>query len=201
MNPHRGKKLGRIFVELGVLNGEQEKAALACAKERAIPFGQACVALGFVTEETVVRGLSMQLGAPSVSLQGISVSEEARRLIPARLAERERVVPVSLIPAGPGGRVGTLVIAIASPKNLMELDELSFITGCRISAVIASDSDIDRALLVVYGIDSQAHTRAHQMVDPGSHIESLVESDDLPLANDPLDFLPTVDLPAQRSHR
>src|SRR4051794_4083880 len=121
MNGGRGKKkLGTIFVELGVLTPEQEQKAVAFAHQSALPFGQACVRLGFVDESTVVKGLSMQLGAPSVSLQGLSVSPAVRGLIPARLAEKERVVPISVIPSANGMGLPTLVIAIASPKNLVE---------------------------------------------------------------------------------
>ena len=207
MSAGRGKKLGTIFVELGVLTPEQERAALAFARKSALPFGQACVRLGLIDEATVVKGLSMQLGAPSVSLQGITVSPAVRALIPARLAEKERVVPVSVIPASGAGRgLPTLVIAIASPKNLVELDELSFITGHRISPVIASDSDIDGALMSVYGIDVHRRTSVGNVIDLVEAPSSLDElQSDVNVVDQAhtlaVDFLPTVEIDEPRARR
>jgi len=205
MSAQRGKKkLGMIFVELGVITVEQEEQALAFARKNALPFGQACVRLGFVDEDTVVKGLSMQLGAPSVSLRGITVAPPVRALIPARLAER--VVPVSVIPGANGVGLSTLVVAIASPKNLVELDELSFITGHRISPVIASDSDIDAALMAVYGIDVNRRTSVGNVLDlvePAGSFEELENDVNVVKHAHTLavDFLPTVELDLERGPR
>lgn len=199
MSGSRGKKLGTIFVELGVLTPEQEQKALAYARANALPFGQACVRLGLIDEGTVVKGLSMQLGAPSVSLQGITVSPAVRGLIPARLAEKERVVPISVIPGTNGMGLATLVVAIASPKNLVELDELSFITGHRISPVIASDSDLDAALMSVYGIDVNRRTSVGNVLDLVDAVSTLDDlQSDVNVVDQAhtlaVDFLPTVEI-------
>lgn len=162
---HRGKKLGRIFVALGVLDEDQEKAALEYSTKWGVPFGRACVKLRFLDEKTVVAALSMQLGLPSVSLANVNVLPDVVAMIPAELAEKNRLVPVALV----GGGKGTLVVAMASPKNLAIVDEIAFRTGRRISPVLAPDSEIDAALLRYYGLDVNRHTRGSAMVELDDH--------------------------------
>lgn len=190
---HRGKKLGQIFVGLGVLDPDQEKAALEYSSRFGVPFGRACVKMGFLDEQTVVQALSMQLGIPSVSLTSVSVPPEVVALVPGELAELHRLVPVAV--TGPGK--GMLVVAMASPKNLAIVDEIAFRTGRRISPVIAPDTEIEAALLKYYGLDVNRHTKASSMVEldgfDGESLElgDVVVHDRQKLAED---FLPTVEI-------
>lgn len=188
---HRGKKLGRIFVALGVLDEDQEKAALEYSAKWSVPFGRACVKMGLLDEQTVVQALSMQLGIPSVTLSSVTVATEVIAMIPAELAEKHRLVPVAVV----GGGKGALVVAMASPKNLAIVDEIAFRSGRRISPVLAPDSEIDAALLRYYGLDVNRHTRGSAMVELEEHegngleLADVVVQDRQTLASD---FLPTV---------
>lgn len=198
----RGKKLGTILVELGLLDLDQEKAALEYARQWGIPFGRACVRMGFVDDELVVRALAVQMGAPSVSLAGIEVADEVLALLPKKYAEKHRAVPISLLPGSGLSRKGALVIAVATPKNVGVLDELSSVTGHRVSVVLASESDIDNALLRGYGLEIEAHTRASRMVDLERGVVD--ESSDR-VVRDPLElameFLPTLEVAPHTNRR
>src|SRR5688572_30571514 len=103
----RGKKLGEILIERGVIDADQAKAALENAKRWSMPFGKACVKMGFCDENTIVQGLAAQIGAPSVSLKGVVPAPEVIRKISAEQAETFRVIPISVV-GGPGR--GTLVV-------------------------------------------------------------------------------------------
>lgn len=191
----QGKKLGTILVGLGLLDADQERAALEYSARWGLPFGQTCVRMGLLDEQTVTQGLSVQMGAPSIALAGLSVPPEVLALVPASIAERDRVVPLRL-DRGAGRPV--LMVAVSNPRNLGPLDELAFRTGTRVSAVLASDADLDAALLRLYGIDVQRHTKASSMVDlemesapdsAAAGVEAQIIHDPLTLA---LDFLPVV---------
>lgn len=193
----RGKKLGTIFVALGVLDSDQEKAALENAKTWGVPFGRACVKMGFFEDDTVVQGLSIQLGVPSVSLAGLELPDSVRTLLSREMAEKHRVVPVGVTPGA--GRKGTLLLALSSPKKSPVMDELAFATGHKIAPVIASDTDIDAALLRLYGVEVDRHSRASTMVDldiddgiaAGAPFELDLDRD---AASHVTDFLPSIDL-------
>jgi type IV pilus assembly protein PilB len=59
--------------------------------------------------------------------------------VPASVAHRRRLLPLHR-----SGR--TLTVAMADPSDLGTLDELRFLTGCRVHAVVASERAIDEAL-------------------------------------------------------
>ncbi len=205
----RGKKLGEILLERGVIDADQSKSALDYAKRWGIPFGQACVKMGFVDEATVAQGLAEQMGAPSVSLKGVTPAAEILAKLTPEQAEKYRAVPISLTGGtgqGPGEFPGgartrgprTLVVAVSSSRELSTLDEMAFVTGHRISPVIATDSDVDEALFRLYGRDVQRHTKSSTMVDLELEAFQNGDGDVGELVHDPLrlalDFLPTVSI-------
>ena len=192
---YRGMKLGRIFVGMGLLDPDQERAALEYASKRGLRFGAACVRMGFLDEWTIAQGLAVQAGFPTVSLSGVEVPTDVLARIPAAKAEKHRMIPLQVV-RGMGR--DTLVVALADPRNLDAVDEIAFLTGTRLSVVIASDREIDQALLRFYGVKIDRHTRAARMVEfeeDGALPEAdVVEQPEV--VNDPLrlalDFLPTV---------
>ena len=194
MGQFSNKKLGAIFQELGLIDVEQEKAALAFSKKNGVPFGRACVKMGFLDDPTVVQGLAMQMGAPSISLRSVTVSPDILAKVPSRSAEAHRCIPIAIQP-GPGK--GTLVLAIASPRNLKAIDEIQFMTGHRVSAVIASDADIDAALQRFYGVEVDRHSRSTNMVEFEMDSQ-VVELANAEIISDPLEFLPTITVNTNR---
>lgn len=185
----KGRKLGRIFVELGLLDEDQEKAALEHSRAWGVPFGQACVKMGFMDAEMVMRALAVQAGAPSVSLGGLEIPLEVVNLVPKKIAEAHRVVAISLVmPAK--GRTGTLVVAATAPLPMGVMDDLGFSSGHRISLVIASDKDVSDVLYRYYGIDLDRHIRSNQMVELSPEDEIGVVRDPIELARE---FLPGSD--------
>ncbi|HVO30994.1 MAG TPA: hypothetical protein VMV18_09665 [bacterium] len=187
----KGRKLGRIFVELGLLDEDQEKAALEYARVWGVHFGQACVKMGFMDEELVMRALAVQAGAPSVSLAGLEIPMDVVDLVPKKIAEEHRVVALSLVQPAKG-RKGTLVVAATKPLPMGVMDDLGFSTGHKVSLVIASDKDVSDVLYRYYGIDLDRHIRSNQMVDLSPEDDIGVVRDPLELANE---FLPSIDLP------
>lgn len=196
-NKWQGKKLGTILVGLGLIDADQERAALEYSARWGLPFGQTCVRMGLLDEHTVTQGLSVQMGAPSVALAGLAVAPEVLALVPASIAERDRVIPLR-VDRGAGRAV--LLVAVSNPRNLGPLDELTFRTGMRVSPVLASDADLDAALFRFYGLDVQRHTKASSMVElelEGA-LHSSAGGSDAQIIHDPLtlalDFLPVVRL-------
>lgn len=190
----RGKKLGTILVDIGLLDADQVIAALEYSRQWGIQFGQACIKMGFIEEDLLVRALAVQAGAPSVKLAGIVVSDEVVELVPQKIAIKHRAIPISLLPSSGNSRKGTLVMAVSSPKHIGVADELTQITGQKLSFVITSDREIDDALLALYGFEVDAHTRATHMVDLEQH--ELAGSERL--VHDPrelaMEFLPNLEL-------
>ena len=150
MNHLKGRKIGEILVSMGLLNEAGVQEALEYSEAWLCPFGQSCIELGLLDERTLTRALAVQLGAPAVDLATIDVTPDVLAMVSSRMAVERRVIPLAIVRNGAARP--TLVIAVSNPKNTA-LDELAFSTGHRISPVLASDADIDAALVRMYRMD------------------------------------------------
>lgn len=150
MNHLKGRKIGEILVAMGILNESSIREALEYSEAWLCPFGQSCIELGLCDDKTLTRALAVQLGAPAVDLQSIDVTPDILAMISSKMAVERRVIPLAVVRNGAARP--TLVVAVSNPKNTA-LDELAFSTGHRISPVLASDADIDAALIRMYRMD------------------------------------------------
>jgi len=174
MDELKGKRIGEILVSLGILDGLRLNEALEYSKAWMVPFGQACVDLGYCTEDDVVRAVAIQMGAPAVRLDGFTVAGEVLARVPRTVAARCRVMPVAVTPS-PGGGRPTLVVAVSRPRDIAVWDDLAFSTQCRISMVVTSDSDLDAALVRFYGVDPTVHGGASTEEESAPGIAHLVD--------------------------
>jgi type IV pilus assembly protein PilB len=139
----RGPKLGEMLLEAGQIAQAQLDAALTLQRQERLRVGQALVKLGFASERAVLEALARQLGSKLVDLTTTEVPSNLSAIFPARVLLLHQAVPIELINVG---RRGTLVVAMADPANLIALDELAFISGKQILAVLASEHQIEAAL-------------------------------------------------------
>lgn len=141
------KRLGEILVELGVLDGLQLQSALAYQRKWGVPLGQVVVDLRFCTAKQVLEALANQTGVPAMDLDGQRMKAALADLVPRRLAELHRVVPLWL----EGPRDMVLVVAIAAPASLQSLDAVrSVARKARVVPWLATDAAIGRAIERLY---------------------------------------------------
>ena len=81
---------------------------------------------------------------PSTRVNSYTVNAEAVESLPEKVARRHMAFP--LLKVG-----STLVVAIASPKNLHALDDLRFASGCDVQMMVAMETEIQAALDKYYG--------------------------------------------------
>lgn len=131
--------LGALLIQRGLLTDEQLESAIAKQGKSGRRLGHVLVDLGFVTPEAVLEALSQQLGIPTVRVNAYTINAEAIKALPEKVARRHTAFPLQRIGA-------TLVVALASPKDLTALDDLRFASGCEIQTVLALESEIETAL-------------------------------------------------------
>ena len=171
MSHLKGLKIGEILIAMGLLNEKAVRETLEYAEAWLCPFGQACIELGLVDDRALTRALSIQLGAPAVALGSVDVTADVLALVPARTAAERRVIPLAII-RNASARP-TLVLAVSNPKTTA-LDELAFSTGHRISPVLASDADIDAALVRMYRIDPTTYAENSVDLSDGPGLEHVI---------------------------
>ncbi|NVJ05141.1 general secretion pathway protein GspE [Myxococcus sp. AM001] len=143
------KRLGDILLERGVVDALQLHSALAYQRKWGVPLGQVVVDQRFSTTQQVLEALALQAGMQTVDLDVQPPDASLTWLIPERVAEAHRVVPLKL--EGQGGRDSVLVVAIAAPASLASLDAVKSVSGKpRVVAKLASDAAIRRAIGRLY---------------------------------------------------
>ena len=144
------KRLGDMLVEAGVISNEQLLLALEYQRQqpKKIRLGVALVEKGFTTEDTIVEVLKQQLNIDSVSLVGVKIPSEITRLVSdAALLKKYAMIPYAWDEKNTSG----LKVAMEDPMDIMAIDDLAIVTGMDIIPVIASNSEIVRAIDKYYG--------------------------------------------------
>ncbi len=87
--------------------------------------------------------MSKQYHVPSINLDDFQIDPDVLKLINEEVAQKHQVVPVH--------RSGSsLVIAMADPSNIYAIDDVKFLTGYNIEVVVASETQIAKAIERAY---------------------------------------------------
>ncbi|MCP4571193.1 MAG: Flp pilus assembly complex ATPase component [bacterium] len=138
------KKLGQILVDAKKITDEQLELALREQRQTGEKLGAIFQRLGICTEKDIARVLAGQAGVSYVSLADEWIEREAVDAVPAELAEKHRLIPISL-------KENTLVVAMSNPLDLDTIDALGRLTGRYVEVVHATETDVQEALLKYHG--------------------------------------------------
>ncbi len=131
------------------------------------------VRLGYITQENLLRALSLEFGMESVTLAGRQIPSDVIDLIPSHLARRHRIIPLKK-------NKTKLTIALSDPLDLPVLDSLQLLLKCGINTVLASEEEISRALENYYGLAGKetVDTIVQDLAAEGEIIASEEEEED-----------------------
>jgi len=148
MPKEKYQKLGDLLIKEGLITEEHLKKALKIQAKQGGRLGEILVNMGVIKEEQMVNVLAKQLGIPYFSL-GTGMLKPAtdqglETLIPKEFAIKNLVLPLSRV-------LKSLTCAMYDPLDLVLIDNLRKITGCEINPVVATKSDIIKAIEEFYG--------------------------------------------------
>ncbi len=170
-------RIGDALLAHGAINAEQLTRALAQQKATGRMLGELLVDQSVISPATLVGVLGKVLGVPSVQLRHGLIDPPLIKLIGQEEAERLLAVPMFKVR-------DTLTVAMAEPQSLPAIDRLRQLSGCRIRAVLALDSNI-REFLKKY---------ASGEVSVDAFLTSLQESDVSVVEREAVDEGPVTDL-------
>jgi type IV pilus assembly protein PilB len=137
-------RLGAMLVSSGLITDDQLKKALATQKNEGGRLGSILVKLGFVQEDKLMTFLSKQYGVPYVDLSKFQINPAVIKHIPADVAQKYRIMPINRSGA-------TITIAMVDPSNIFAIDDIKFMTGYNVEAVVATEGAIVEAIKKYYG--------------------------------------------------
>jgi type IV pilus assembly protein PilB len=134
------RRIGQIFVDLGFVSDEQLDMLLEEQTNRpGALLGKIAQEMNMLTEEQLAQALSEQMGLQVVDLGDIALPQDVLGKITESMAQLYRVIPVAF----EGNR---LTVATCDPQNIMTQDELRSMLGYDIRMVIATETDIKKAI-------------------------------------------------------
>ncbi|ADO74150.1 ATPase [Stigmatella aurantiaca] len=143
----RKKRLGDLLQAAGLVDELQLRAALGFHHKWGTPLGQVVVDLGFCTAQQVLELLANQAQLPMVDLDAEMLDPQLVEVLPVRVAESCRVIPLRQ----EGPRDSVLVVATAAPGDPVALDEVARLTGkTRVVTLLATDAAISQAIDRLY---------------------------------------------------
>ena len=160
-------RLGEILLARGQLTPDELERALELQKERGDKLGRVLVDLGFVAQRDVLNALAEQLQIPIAAIAGPPpVTPETERL-PARFLRQARAVPLRI-------EDSTLVLAMADPLDFETIRAAQTVTGLKVRAELALDSEIHDALEKYYAGEAKEDPAAERAAgDAAGDLEHL----------------------------
>lgn len=141
------ERLGELLLKRNFLSQDQLKKALNEQKIKGGRLESNLIRLGYIKEDELLSLLSSQYRVPSIKLSKIEINPNVIKLIPSSTAKKYFIIPVNRI--GP-----KLTLAMADPSNIVVIDEIKFMTGFDVEAVVASEMEIIDAIKKYYGAGS-----------------------------------------------
>ena len=132
-------RTAELLVRGGIVTREQLNEALEIEKKNGSTLTQELVRLGFTTEDNLTQFLAKQFGIESIDLENAEIPDGVFSLVPPQLIQKHQLIPVKLLGS-------TLTVAMTDPTNLIATNEVKFITGYGVRAVLTSGSAIKKVL-------------------------------------------------------
>jgi type IV pilus assembly protein PilB len=156
----RKMRLGDALISEGLINDEQLQQALALQKKSGKRLGAVLVEMHLVTEHDIVQILSKQLKIPFIDLSNYLIDPVIAKLIPEHIAKKHMLIPIN--------KVGNkLTVAMVDPLNIIAIDDIQLMTGLMVKPVVATQSDINKALQDAYGAVAQTDKLMGELDDIG----------------------------------
>ena len=169
------KNAEQILLEKAIITKEQFNKALEESRKKGMPIGKVIVRSGMAAEEVYAQAVSEALDIPYVNLSNYIIDAETVKLIPETMAQKYKAIPIFKIGS-------SLTVAMADPKDIMAIDELSRRAKCGIEAALATESSILNAIDQYYKTASSFDDVVKDIDKESRLQESRVELDSKKLA-------------------
>ncbi|MEE9384643.1 MAG: type IV-A pilus assembly ATPase PilB [Nannocystaceae bacterium] len=148
-------RIGELLVREALISAEELHQAQADQRTSGRRLAYSLTKLGILAETELTEFLSKQHGVPSISLDEFEIDPEVIALVPKDVALKHTIIPVQR--AGP-----SLIVAMSDPSNMYAIDDLKFLTGLNIEAVVTTDTSIENAVERYY--DAPENFESYQKV-------------------------------------
>ncbi len=146
--PERGRFLGDVIVEMGLVSSEQVEHAVTQGRGSGKRVGEVLLEQGVISIDQLARAMAERHGLDHVDLTVFQPDLTAVNLVSVQSAKRFQAAPIGF------RENGALMVAVTDPTNVLNLDDLKIITGREISPVVATPDDVESLIGHMNRLDS-----------------------------------------------
>jgi twitching motility protein PilT len=143
------KQLGDVLLERGLVTAEQLSFATQQEQRTGESAWKILMERGVLTEKDLVRARAAQIGMEFIDVRAAAPSRDALMLVPQEVAQRQLILPIRV-----DGE--ELVIAMAEPTNHLAVEEISRLTGKRVTPAAGYRPDLLEITVSAYQNDSSS---------------------------------------------
>ncbi len=140
-------KLGELLIKQGLITESQLVEAIESQKQQKGRIGEVFLRLGMITESDLAVALGTQLMIPYASqkteLMKPRLDQNLDQIVPYDFARKHMVLPLSK-------NLNSLTCAVFDPLDFLMLDNLAKLTGFDLNLVIATKTDLTKAISDFY---------------------------------------------------
>ena len=137
------KSVEQILLEKAIITKEQLDKAMDESKKKGLAIGKVLVRSGMVSEEAYTQAMAEALNITYVDLSSYIIDLETLKLIPESMAQQYKAMPIFKIG-------NSLTVAMADPKDIVAIDNMSRKAKCGIEAVLSAEGPILSAIVQYY---------------------------------------------------
>lgn len=135
----KGERIGKMLVNMGLVDEGQVKEALALSSDNGKSLGQNMFELGHITDSSLLQLLVAQGAASPWFLSKTPPEPRILRLLSPSVMREHMIVPIV--------RMGDLILlAVSDPKDHTALDRARALTGLRVESVEAEPERIKEVI-------------------------------------------------------
>ncbi|MFW6309120.1 MAG: type II secretion system ATPase GspE [bacterium] len=137
------ERLKKIMVNNGYISVDELEEALEIQQQSDEKLGQILIEMGYLDNEELIEVFEHHLDISRIDLSAVNLNPALADYIPENIARRYHTVPVAL-------ENDRLKVAMTDPTNLIAIDDIEMLSGCKVDTYIATYQEINRALNIIY---------------------------------------------------
>ena len=144
------RRFGQILVDMGFISDDQLELLLEeQATHPGEKLGKIAEEMGLITDEQIAVALAEQMGMQVVNLGDAVIPRQVLQEVTDNMAQMYRVVPLKL-------EDNVLTVATCEPQNISIQDELRTFLGKDIRIVVATQTEVQKALDRFYAASGES---------------------------------------------
>lgn len=151
-------RLKNDLVKEGLVTAENLGVAELTAQRDNESLRSTLVKSGYVSEEQLSAFMGKKLQIPFVNLRNYIIDSNILDLIPEKIARRYGILPLFKIE-------DVITVAMSDPLDIISIDDISAVSGCKVEPVIASEESIHAAINQWYGMGSVRQLLVDELID------------------------------------